>query len=112
MEPIQLLLIIAQIAIALVYLKLTRYRFGTVLFLATLLLFGVLAVYDPDSTTVIANYLGVERGADLLLYATVICFCGALVAIYGKFRKLDEQHTGVIRELALLRQILERNEDA
>ncbi|WP_116106153.1 DUF2304 domain-containing protein [Lewinella sp. IMCC34191] len=110
MEPIQLLLLAALLAIALVYLHQTRNRLGPILLPGLVLSLGVLAVYDPDGTTAIANYLGVGRGADLLLYSTVIGFCAALVIIYGKFRRLDERYTEVVRELALLREAVERGE--
>lgn len=112
MEPIQLLLIAALVAIALLYFHLAQYRLGTIILLGGMLILGVVAIYDPDSTTVIANALGVGRGADLLLYATVIAFCASLVVIYGRFRKLDERYTQVIRELALLRKEVERSERA
>lgn len=110
MEPIQLLLIAALATICLMYLRLTKYRFGGLLLLCLVLLLGVFAVFYPDKTTTIANSLGVGRGADLLLYTTVICFCAALVIIYGRFRKLDERYTEMVRELALLRHEVERGQ--
>ena len=96
-------MIVALLLVALVYLKLTRYRFGPLVLLAAVLVGGLFAVYDPDSTTVVANYLGVERGADLLLYLTVVFQCAALGIIYGKFRSIDERITQLFREITLQR---------
>lgn len=111
MEPIQLILIFALVTISLVYLKLTRYRFGPLILLTAVLLVGLAAVYEPDATTVVANYLGVERGTDLLLYATVVFLCAALAIIYGRFRQLDERFTLVIRELTLLKEKMDRSDE-
>ena len=107
MTPIQILLLIALGAIALICLRLTRYRLGPLLLLSLVFVGGALAVWFPDATTAVANRLGVQRGADLLLYGTVIFLCGVCALIYGKFRKMDERYTLLIRELTLLREATE-----
>ncbi len=108
MTPIQLLLFAALGAIALIYLKLVRYQLGAVVLLGLVLLTGCIAVYAPDLTTLVANRLGVERGTDLLLYTTVIFLCGIFAVVYGRFRKIEEEHTVLFREISLLQEQVRR----
>lgn len=103
MMPIQILLLLALTVIALIYFRLTKYRLGPLVLLLFVFSTGVFAVNFPDTTTKIANLLGVERGTDLLLYATVIFLCGVCAAVYGKFREIDERFTLLVRELSLLK---------
>jgi len=74
---IQVLLITAVVTL-LVYLLRSRtnakakawVKLGYVLFVIA----AVYAILRPDDTTVVANWLGVDRGTDLLFYALVIAF--------------------------------------
>ena len=53
------------------------------------LLFVIAAIYAilrPDDTTVVANWLGVDRGADLLSYALVIAFLFTTLSTYLRFK--------------------------
>lgn len=62
---------------------------------------GIFALSDPNRMTRIARALGVSRGADLLLYVSVLC--GLLVAfeVYTRMRRTDRQITLIVRQLAL-----------
>jgi small membrane protein len=55
----------------------------------------------PSATAVIAKWLGIGRGADLVLYATALGGLGASLYFYGRCRSLEEMVTGVIRREAL-----------
>jgi hypothetical protein len=62
---------------------------------------GIVALLFPDQMTRIARILGVNRGADLLLYVSVLS--GLLIAfvIYTRMRTTDRQITLIVRQLAL-----------
>ncbi len=62
---------------------------------------GIVSLFAPDEMTRIARALGVNRGADLLLYVSVLC--GLLIAfvIYTRMRQTDRQITLIVRQLAL-----------
>lgn len=62
---------------------------------------GVLVLWPGLSTTV-AQALGVGRGADLVFYLFVLFCLFRFVGIAGDRRRLDDQLTTVVRELALL----------
>jgi small membrane protein len=55
----------------------------------------------PGATGVIAKWLGIGRGADLVLYATTLFGLGASLYFYGRCRSLEELVTGVIRRESL-----------
>ena len=68
------------------------------------MLFVVAAVYAilrPDDTTVLANWLGVDRGADLLTYALVIAFVFTTLSTYLRFKELEVRYAQLARAVAL-----------
>jgi hypothetical protein len=62
---------------------------------------GSVAIVWPHSTAVIAHALGIGRGADLLLYSSVLVMCVAFFYVYTRFRRLDRQITLLVRRLAI-----------
>lgn len=62
----------------------------------------IITVLIPDATTTVANLVGISRGADLLLYGTVLCF--VLYALNDYVRAQREQDTVIrlARRVALL----------
>ena len=68
------------------------------------LLFVVAAVYAilrPDDTTVLANWLGVDRGTDLLSYALIIAFVFTTLSTYLRFKELELKYARLARAVAL-----------
>jgi len=90
-----------------VFLRRRRLPVHIVLVLGMLLLAG-LAVLFPDMTTVVANRLGVGRGADLVNYLVEVGLLFIVIHYYAKFVELQEQITVLAREIALLRERQER----
>jgi hypothetical protein len=62
---------------------------------------GSVAVVWPRSTAVVARSLGIGRGADLLLYLSVLVMFIAFFYVYGRFRRIDRQLTQLVRRLAI-----------
>ncbi|MFM9034409.1 MAG: DUF2304 domain-containing protein [Mycobacterium sp.] len=104
MNWIQVLLITAVIAL-LVYLLKARtdakakawVKVGYVLFVIA----AVYAILRPDDTTVLANWLGVDRGTDLLFYAMVIAFVFTTMSTYLRFKELELRYAQLVRAVAL-----------
>ena len=69
---------------------------------------GALAVIFPDITQDAAHLVGVGRGADLILYMSIVVVMFVLLHYYTKFVELQRQLTEVTRELAILRAEVER----
>lgn len=104
MNWIQLLLIAAVMAL-LVYLLRSRtnakakawVKVGYVLFVIA----AIYAILRPDDTTVLANWLGVRRGADLITYALIIAFVFTTLSTYLRFKELELKYARLARAVAL-----------
>jgi hypothetical protein len=73
-----------------------------------LLAAGAWAVIFPERTDVIANYVGVGRGVDLITYIFEVAGLFTLVHYYTKFVELQRQLTNLTREMAILRADMDR----
>jgi hypothetical protein len=104
MNWIQVLLILAIVTL-LVYLLRSRrsaqakawVKVGYVFFV----LAAVYAIVRPDDTTVVANWLGVARGADLLEYALIVAFLFTTISTYMRFKDLELKYARLARAVAL-----------
>jgi hypothetical protein len=85
----------------------TRRQAGGKLAGILLMIFAVLAVLFPDSTTTVAHKVGVGRGADLLLYCVTIAFLVSLLSAY-LYRQDDKLQ---VERLARKMAILQANQD-
>jgi hypothetical protein len=72
-------------------------KVGYVLFL----LAGVYAILRPDDTTVVANWVGVKRGTDLMLYALIIVFAFTTLSAYMRFKDLELRYARLARAIAI-----------
>jgi hypothetical protein len=73
-----------------------------------LLAAGAAAVIAPKETDVIAHFVGVGRGADLITYLSIVAILFVLLHYYSKFVELQRNMTRLARELAYLRAELEQ----
>ena len=104
MHAIQIVLIcFAVFAMSRVFI---RYRRGGMrsLDLFLWLLFwtavSVVAIH-PDTTNLLANWLGVGRGVDTAIYLSLLTVFYLLFRAFGKLEDLNRQLTGVVRANAL-----------
>lgn len=97
---IKILLICGASVLLLLLLRrsslLTQRLLGLVLFGA-----ATAAVLFPDLTTVIARVLGVGRGADLLLYVTILLFAFGTLVAFLRIGELKRQVTLLTRAFAI-----------
>lgn len=59
------------------------------------------AVLRPDDLTVLANWVGVSRGTDLLLYGLVVAFMFATISTWVRFRETELRYARLARVVAL-----------
>ncbi len=102
MKPIQIILIslLAGLVLA-VWLKRGSAKLLNRLIVGAFALVGIFMVLAPDTTTAIAEFVGVGRGADLLLYLAVIGFAFVTVLLYARLRELELALTRVVRAQAI-----------
>jgi len=60
-----------------------------------------IAIYEPESTTFLARAIGIQRGADLVLYCSVLAGLIGFFVVYLQMRRTDREITLLVRELAL-----------
>jgi hypothetical protein len=101
---IQFILVLAVLTIMYVFVRSS----GTIYVQASkriaLVLFAVANVYAvmrPDDLSVIAHFLGVGRGTDLVLYALVVAFMAGMFSMYQRFRVVDRRYTELARTVAI-----------
>lgn len=69
---------------------------------------GVVAV-RPETTSVLATYVGVGRGADLIVYLALLALFYLQFRMFAKIETLEREITKVVRKDAIDR--LEREKD-
>lgn len=70
--------------------------------LALFIVAAGISVFFPQVLTFVANLVGIGRGADLLLYITVLTFLGFVATTYRRFRRMERDLTELARKQALL----------
>jgi len=76
-------------------------RKRVVLFWLSLWVLGSIAIAWPRSTAVVAHTLGIGRGADLVMYSSVLVMIVAFFYTYTRFKRVERQLTLLVRRLAI-----------
>ncbi|MEM2138968.1 MAG: DUF2304 family protein [Candidatus Woesearchaeota archaeon] len=64
--------------------------------------FGLIfIVFFPDYLSKIANFLGIGRGTDVLVYSSIVILFYLLFRLYVKLDELESEITKLVREIAL-----------
>jgi hypothetical protein len=79
-----------------------RARFVPSLAWTLLWVAGLVAVINPNETTEIAKLVGIRRGADLLMYSSVLGFGVGFYVVSLRLRQMSREITLLTREVALL----------
>jgi hypothetical protein len=98
-----MLLSLAVLVMGLVILRYRQRRIGTLAFLLWLFLWAVAAVVIlfPNSTVGVAHFLGIGRGADLVLYLGAILILYLIFRLFVRLEQMDRNMTKIVRSLAL-----------
>lgn len=62
---------------------------------------GAAAVLKYELTIRIAHFLGIGRGADLLLYCSVVVMLVGFMVVYIRLRRLQREMTILVRHIAI-----------
>ena len=101
MNLIQILLIPLLLALMIVYVIYFRSKIFNRIIFFILFLTGLVFVIFPELSNDVAHFVGVGRGADLILYLTIILFYASFLYLYSKFKKLEAIQTELIRKGAI-----------
>ncbi|MDD7687704.1 MAG: DUF2304 domain-containing protein [Actinomycetaceae bacterium] len=103
---IKIILIAAVLVIAYFLVRSTANAKNVALRRLLLLFFVIVAVVSiifPSVTTKVANFVGVGRGVDLLLYLLIIAFLSYAVVSYRRMNILEWKLADMARELTIAR---------
>jgi len=62
---------------------------------------GIFLIWRPETTNVLANLVGVGRGADLVVYLSVIVLFWLVFKIYVRLESFEQKLTTFVRDQAL-----------
>lgn len=62
---------------------------------------GIFFVLFPDYTTRLANWVGVGRGVDLLVYLGFLFMFFLIIKLYSRIRKMEQNFTEVVRKKSI-----------
>jgi len=103
MRLIQLLLVMGTIASLALYFKYFRSVLRDRLVALLLFAMAVAAIVFPSVTTIIANYLGVGRGTDLVIYIIGSASVFAFILIGIRLIHMENMITELVRYIAILK---------
>lgn len=95
----------------LTFLFLVRSRSGLITGGGAFVTFSILisiitfVLIDPEISQIFANYIGVGRGVDLVLYLSIFFLLFLIFLLYLRIQLLKRQIEIIIRELALMHVI-------
>ncbi len=96
--------ILVSIFVVLILSKLFKQLHNDKLSLSNFLLWcllwlGVLVVFwQPDLTSYLANFLGVGRGADLIIYLAILVLVYLVFRVFVRIQKIEKDLTQLIRD--------------
>jgi hypothetical protein len=103
MKPIQLILFLLLSASVLVYFARFRSRIFDRLVILMIGIVGFTFIARPDWSTIVAQWFGVGRGADLITYLGLLALTFLLLLAYAEIRALDTKIADLVRTLAIER---------
>ncbi|WP_165164844.1 DUF2304 domain-containing protein [Corynebacterium qintianiae] len=101
---IQILLLVAALALAFYFFtnrKKANAKAWVKIGFVGLIAAAVWAILRPDDVTVLANWLGVDRGTDLMLYVLVVAFFFTTISTWTRFREQELRYARLARAVAL-----------
>ena len=108
MTAIQFILITGVIMLLVYYLMLMRSAVAELVLLIVLSGISVFFILFPNKTNMIANKLGVGRGADLLFYVCILLFLFFVLKLFSRIRRLEKKLTEIIRKDAIDEEVSSR----
>jgi hypothetical protein len=102
MSLIQIILVLASLGALVFYFAYFRSLLRDRLIALAICATAVFAIFFPEFTTIVANFLGVGRGADLLIYVLAMGGVFALLILSTRLSDTQRTVTELIRQLAII----------
>ncbi len=101
---VQVLLIFAVLAFSLILLRDSGSDKRMAIRRILVLIFAVVAIVSiflPDVLTRLANFVGIGRGTDLVLYGLVVTFLVYMATTHQRFKQTESMITRLARRIAI-----------
>ena len=98
---IKQILFVIILIVSIIYITRVRNFLIDRVILALLMLIGILFVIFPNFTSVIANAIGIGRGADLIFYLFIFSTLFIFFYLLSKMNKLNRDFTEFVRKDAI-----------
>jgi hypothetical protein len=101
---IQFLLIVAVVLLLLLFLRhhgTTKSAAGVKIGFVLFMILAAVAVVRPQEVSRLAEFVGVGRGTDLMLYGLVVAFGFATINTYLRFKELELRYARLARAIAI-----------
>ena len=101
MTIIQIILTVGIVLIAVyMYLRLRSSLFDVIL-IVLFFAAGIFFIFFPETTTEIAHWVGVSRGADLLSYSGILFLFFLILKLYSRLRRVEQKFTELVRNKSI-----------
>ena len=101
---ITIIQIVLTICIALIavymYMRLRSGLFDIIL-IGLFFAAGTFFILFPETTNDIAHWVGVSKGANLLLYSAILFLFFLILKLYSRLRKIEQKFTELVRNKSL-----------
>ncbi|MBZ9571025.1 DUF2304 family protein [Methanobrevibacter sp. TMH8] len=113
-----LVIIIAIVAILLIFDRYHKKKTSIQTFILWVILWVILAIFTivPESSNILAHLIGIGRGLDLVLIFAIIGSYYLIFRVYLKIEKIDQDITELVRKISMDKELnyeleLEEKED-
>ena len=98
-----LIIIFAIFALSRVFLQRKQKNFssGEFLFWSSIWVFVILISFSKPLLQTIADYIGISRGVDLLIYGGILLLFYMVYRLYAKFDKQEQEITQLVTKIAI-----------
>lgn len=98
---IQIVLTVCITLIAIyMYMRLRSGLFDVIL-IGLFFVGGIFFTLFPETTNAIAHFVGVSKGANLLLYSAILFLFFLILKLYSRLRKIEQKFTEFVRNKSL-----------
>ncbi|MBI1344475.1 MAG: DUF2304 family protein [Terrimonas sp.] len=101
MSLIQIVLTVFILLIAVYMYRRLRTTIIDLLLILVFAVVGVFFVIFPDTTTEIAHFAGVNRGADMIFYLAILFLLFLVIKLYARLRRLEQHFTEWVRKKSI-----------
>ena len=101
MTLIQIILAAGIVIIAAyMYLRLRSTLFDVIMILFFLII-GIVFVMFNELTDIIAHFLGISRGADMIFYLGILFLFFLILKLYSRLRRIEQKFTELVRNKSI-----------